>query len=91
MESTIFLKISTPLKTEFKGDVSYIEVPTVAGMIGIYPNHIPMITALEVGTLKLRLPENETIEFGVKGGFLRLSQNKCTIAIKTISKSKNIA
>lgn len=91
MENSILTKIITPLKTEFKGEVSYIEVPTIAGVIGVYPNHIPLITALTSGVIKLRTSQNEVIEFGVKDGFLRLSQNRCNISIKSVVKIKKTA
>ena len=35
MKNTILIKISTPFKNEFKGEVSYIEVPSISGIIGI--------------------------------------------------------
>lgn len=91
MENIIFTKIITPLKTEFKGEISYIEVPSIAGVIGIYPNHIPLITALSSGVIKLRTTQDEIMEFEIKDGFLRLSQNRCNISIKSITKFKRSA
>jgi F-type H+-transporting ATPase subunit epsilon len=91
MENTIFIKIITPTKTEFKGEVSYIEVPTIAGVIGIYQGHIPIISALAKGEIKLRTSANELVEFSIQDGFVRFSQNKCNITIKSIVKLKKIA
>jgi F-type H+-transporting ATPase subunit epsilon len=91
MENIILIKIITPLKTEFKGEVLYIEVPTIAGVVGFYPNHIPLITALTSGVIKLRTSENEMVEFAIKDGFLRFSQNRCNVTIKSVVKIKKSA
>ena len=85
MEKSIFTKIITPFKTEFRGNASYIEVSTTAGIIGIYPNHIPIITTISEGILKIHPTTGEPTEFKVSGGFLRLMDNKCQITTKDIT------
>jgi F-type H+-transporting ATPase subunit epsilon len=91
MTNSIFIKIITPLKTEFKGDVSYIEIPSIAGIIGIYANHIPLISALSNGIIKLHSLSGETHQFEINGGFLRLKENKCVISIKSTYKLNKTA
>ena len=91
MKNTILMKISTPFKHEFKGEVSYIEVPTISGMIGIMPNHMPMISALSEGILKITCADNTVLKFEVKDGFLKFNRNACNIAIKSIAKLEKIA
>ena len=91
MKASIFTKITTPFKHEFKGDLDYIEIPTISGVIGIYPNHMPLISAISEGTLKIHSSEGDTLEFQVKGGFIKLHKNNCVITIKSIKKLQKTA
>lgn len=86
MNNFIFTKITSPFKNEFKGEVEYIELPTISGIIGILPNHMPFISALKTGVLKLRIQGGEVLQFEVNGGFVRFVGNKCLMSIKNIKK-----
>jgi F-type H+-transporting ATPase subunit epsilon len=84
MSDLISMKIATPFRNEFKGEVSYIEVPTIAGVIGILPGHIPYISALKEGVIKLKV-NNKNVLFQIgEGGFLRFNKDVCIITIKSI-------
>lgn len=83
MKDLISVKISTPFKNEFKGKASYIELPTISGIIGIMPHHIPTISALKEGVIKIKTQE-EMLEFKINEGFVRFSSNACNISIKDI-------
>jgi F-type H+-transporting ATPase subunit epsilon len=85
MQNSISIKVISPLKTEFQGDTSYIEVSTLNGVVGMYPNHSPLITALTEGYLKIKLINGEVKNFKIKGGFLRIKNNLCEITTKNIS------
>jgi F-type H+-transporting ATPase subunit epsilon len=84
MESTIFIKILSPFQTELEEQVSYIEVHTATGQIGIYPNHIPLITNIEKCKLKIKLQDGTLKEFTISEGFLRLINNECNIITKNL-------
>lgn len=85
MESTIVIKVLSPFKTELQENVSYIEVCTTEGVIGIYPNHIPIISSLIDGVLKIKLLDGTLKEFKVSSGFLRILNNECKITVKYLS------
>ena len=91
MKTAISLKISTPFKHEFKGEVIYVEVPSISGVIGIMPNHMPIICALNEGSIKLKLQDGKTAEFKIKNGFLKFSKNNCFITVKGSQKLEKIA
>ena len=76
---SISLKISTPFKSEFRGEVSYIEAPSIEGMIGILPGHIPLISGLKNGNIVLTLSDGSKKSFAVTSGMLRFSNNSCFI------------
>ena len=81
-KDVIFAKIISPFRKEFENEILYIEVPTIEGIIGVYPNHTALITKIGEGILKISLVSNEFLEFKIKGGFFRLENNKCIISTK---------
>lgn len=60
-------------------EVSYIEVQTTDGGLGIFPGHATMVAALAQAPLKYRDGSNNTHYVFVDGGFLEIKENKATI------------
>lgn len=78
-------------KLIFSGEVDYIVAPASVGEIGIYPNHIPIITKLKPGVLRLQIPneESQTI-LAISGGFLEVESNHATILADIIERSEDL-
>lgn len=74
----IHLDLVTLDKTLFKGKVKAITAPTKTGEITVLPNHIPLITSLQAGELKLKVNEGEGIYdpehiyIAISGGFMEV-------------------
>ena len=66
-------------------------MPSISGIIGILPNHMPIIAALSEGILKLHCTDGQIVEYAVKDGFLKFNKNACNIAIKSIKSNEKIA
>lgn len=78
-------------KSIFSGEVDYIVAPALVGEIGIYPNHIPIITKLKSGVLRLQIPnESEQIVLAISGGFLEVENNHATVLADIIERSENL-
>lgn len=54
MDKSLELKIVTPEKIIYDGVVDGVSFPTVEGEITILPGHIPLISAMKPGELKIR-------------------------------------
>ncbi len=73
-------RIITPKGCVFEKDAAYISVPSIRGTLGILPNRLPIIAALNPsgGILKVTALENdEGVEyfFVIKGGTLTHKKN----------------
>ena len=67
-------------KQIFSGKVEYLVAEASEGEIGIFPNHIPLISKLKPGVLRLQLPdEKEQVVLAVSGGFLEVQGNHVTV------------
>ena len=51
MADTLKLEIVTPQGTVFSEDVHMVTLPAIEGQMGIYPNHMRLITEIEPGEI----------------------------------------
>ena len=52
------LKISTPAKVNFQGEIEKISIPTETGSLKVMEGHPPMVTSVKPGIMKVRPMEN---------------------------------
>src|SRR5690349_24369363 len=60
MPETLKLEIVTPEATVYSGDVEMVTLPGVAGQMGIYPEHVPLITEMVPGEIIARKDGRDT-------------------------------
>ncbi len=78
MASKFHLQIITPTKTFFDEEIEMAVVRTIDGDMGILRNHIPLVTPLSVGIIKLK-SEGTTREAAIAGGFVYVERAKTVI------------
>src|SRR4029453_14751780 len=54
MASTLKLEIVTPAGSVYSEDVEMVTLPGVAGQMGVYPEHVPLITQMVAGEMIVR-------------------------------------
>jgi len=89
MAETIQLEVVTPERLVVNDTAEYIEIPGLAGYIGVLPGHAPLITELAVGEICYRRG-TETRRLAVAWGFAEVLQNKVTILAETAEKAEEI-
>ncbi len=52
------LMVLTPEREFYNGQVVYVSVQTIAGSVGVLADHMPMVSALDVGALVIHPDEN---------------------------------
>mgnify|MGYP000848154748 FL=1 len=78
MAKTFRLQIVTPEKLEFDEDVEIVVAPGIEGELGIMADHLPLITRLKIGVLKI-LTESEEITMAVSEGYLEVTRERVLI------------
>jgi F-type H+-transporting ATPase subunit epsilon len=68
-EETFFLRVLSPLGIAFEGEVRSATLPTVDGEITVLARHMPLVSVLTDGEMRIRAGERE-ISIAVAGGFL---------------------
>ncbi len=76
------LKIVSPERIEFEGDVLSVLVPGTLGQFEILTNHAPIISSLEKGKVVYGLPNGEKIPLEICGGFVEVQKNVVSICVE---------
>lgn len=83
------LEIITPSKIGYKGNVTSVTVPGALGNFQVLYNHAPIISALEIGQIKIEADGNNEI-FATSGGTIEVSNNKIIILAESLEKAGEI-
>ena len=83
------LKIITHQKLVFDEDVDEIYTKGTAGEFGILPNHIPIMSALDIGVTKI-IQDGKSRCFTTMGGVLQFKDNEAIILTPTAEDGNDI-
>jgi F-type H+-transporting ATPase subunit epsilon len=78
MAATMALDIVTAERMVFSDEVTMVIAPGAAGELGILPRHIPLLTTLKPGVLRVQQGSEETL-MAVGGGFMEVRPERVTI------------
>ncbi len=76
------LKIVSPERIEFDGEVESVLVPGTQGQFEILNDHAPIISTLEKGVVEYGLPKGEKKQIDILGGFVEVQQNEVSLCIE---------
>jgi F-type H+-transporting ATPase subunit epsilon len=75
----------------FEGEAEYVELPGESGGLGIYPSHIPLITRIRPGEVRIKVAGSQTEELiFVAGGILEVQPNRVTVLADTAIRGADI-
>lgn len=83
------LKIITHEKVVYDGDVDEIYTKTVDGEIGILKNHVPIMSALDIGVTRA-IQNGVTQSFTTMGGVLQFKEDEALILTPTAENGNDI-
>ena len=82
------LEIVTPDARVYSDTIDNVVIPTVEGEVGILPGHIPLLTQVEHGELRVT-KGTETLLLAVSGGFAEIEGDRVhVLAEHAISEEK---
>lgn len=90
MNKTIHLDIYTPTGKYLSSDVDFIKVTSSVAVLGILPNHAPIVTTLEICKLTLK-KGNEEFNYAIGGGVLNIKKDRSAVMLlNSIERSDEI-
>jgi len=72
------LEIVTPEARVYADTIDTVVIPTVEGEVGILPGHIPLLTQIENGELRVT-KDGSTIWLAVSGGFAQVEGDRVRV------------
>ncbi len=79
MADTFHLKITSPDRIFFEGEVTMVEINTTEGQIGVLANHIPLTSVLAPGVCYLNVPDGDPKVCVIHGEIFEILQDSMTI------------
>ena len=78
--ATLHLEIVTPESRAYSDDVELVVLPAVEGEMGVYPQHIPLITQLKPGELVVT-KDGKKIHLAVGEGFVEVTGTTVSVLV----------
>ena len=83
------LRVLTPNRVVWDSEVQEIILTTNNGQMGVLPNHIAIVTALDIGVMKIRL-NAQWSTMALMGGFAKIDNNEITLLVNNAERGIDI-
>lgn len=91
MANTIHVDVVSAEEEIFSGEAEFVALPGEAGELGIYPRHIPLITRIKPGAVRIKVPGQSEDEFVfVAGGILEVQPDSVTVLADTAIRGNDL-
>lgn len=89
--ATIKVDVVSAEESIFSGDAELVSLPGQSGELGILPGHVPLITLIRPGFVRIRMPgKQEPEQVFVAGGVLEVQPDLVTVLADTAVRSKDL-
>ena len=78
----IQLDVVTPQKLAYSEQVDLIEGPAIDGLIGILPDHAPLVTAMQIGVVRV-VKDGEESQIAISEGFMEVQPERINLVVRT--------
>ena len=80
---SLTLRVLAPDKSVFDDTVEEVILPSTTGLLGILPGHISMVTAIDIGVLKVRSSNGQWGSIALMGGFAEVESDDVTVLVNS--------
>ena len=77
---SLTLRVLAPDQSVFDGTAEEVILPSTTGLVGILPGHISMVTAIDIGVLRVRNNGNWN-SIALMGGFAEVESDDVTVLV----------
>ncbi|HEY9597849.1 MAG TPA: ATP synthase F1 subunit epsilon [Cyanophyceae cyanobacterium] len=74
------VRVVAPDKTVWDSQADEVILPSTTGQLGILSGHAPLLSALDIGVMRVR-PGKEWVAIALMGGFAEVENNEVTILV----------
>nr|WOA02343.1 ATP synthase CF1 epsilon subunit [Gloiopeltis furcata] len=86
---TLRIRVIAPDRTVWDADAEEVILPSSTGQLGILTGHIPLLTALDIGVMRVRI-EKDWQPIILLGGFAEIENNNITILVNGAEEASEV-
>ena len=86
---TLQIRVIAPDRTVWNAEAEEVILPSSTGQLGVLTGHIPLLTALDIGVMRVRI-EKDWIPIVLLGGFAEVENNTITILVNGAEEASEI-
>lgn len=86
---SLTLRVLAPDQSVFDGTAEEIILPSTTGLLGVLPGHISMVTAIDIGVLRV-FKNGNWDSIALMGGFAEVESDEVTILVNGAEMGTNI-
>ena len=91
MAMTIHVDVVSAEESLFSGLAEFVALPGEAGELGILPGHVPLLTRIKPGAVRIKVQNQSEEELiFVAGGMLEVQPNLVTVLADTAIRGKDL-
>lgn len=87
---TIFVDVVSAEEAIFAGQAKFVALPGQEGELGILPGHVPLITRIRPGAVRIQTEDGVEESIFVAGGILEVQPERVTVLADTAIRSKDL-
>ncbi len=88
--ATIIVDVVSAEEAIFSGNATFVALPGQEGELGILPGHVPLITRIRPGAVRIKTEEGAEENVFVAGGILEVQPDRVTVLSDTAIRSKDL-
>lgn len=85
----INFQIVTPERVVYSEDVDQVSIPTPLGEITVLPHHVPLVTAVSAGELRVKKGD-QVVPMAISSGFAEVRPDKVIVLAETAERVEEI-
>ena len=86
---SLTLRVLAPDQSIFDGSADEVILPSTTGQLGILPGHISLLTAIDIGVMRLRI-NGGWDSIVLTGGFAEVDSDEVTVLVNSAELGRNI-
>ena len=86
---TLNLKVITPDRTVWEDKVEEVVLPSTTGQLGILTGHAPLLTAVDIGVMRIR-PGKDWQALALMGGFAEVENDEVKVLVNSAEMGQEI-
>jgi F-type H+-transporting ATPase subunit epsilon len=86
---TLTVRVIAPDKTVWDSSAEEVILPSTTGQLGILTGHAPLLTALDIGVMRVRSGK-EWVPIALMGGFAEVENNELIILVNSAERGDKI-